>query len=109
MAIVISICQSSYKCLSSIYSYLPEWFYVIVKVVMFIWLFHLNLFVLVCEGEDRQLAVVICIGRSSYMYLSEWLYVFVKVVMFIWMFHLIVFVLVCEGEDRQMAVPHTMQ
>ena len=67
------------------------------------------LFVLVCEGEDGQLAVVICICRSSYMYLSEWLYVFVKVVMFIWMFHLIVFVLVCEGEDRQMAVPHTMQ
>ena len=67
------------------------------------------MFVLVCEGEDRQMAVVICIGRSNYMYLSEWLYVFVKVVMFIWMFHLIVFVLVCEGEDRQMAVPHTMQ
>ena len=47
---VICIGRRSYMCLS-------EWLYVFVKVVMFIWMFHLIVFVLVCEGEDRQMAV----------------------------------------------------
>ena len=34
LAIVISICQSNYKYLTGIYSYLTEWFYVFDKVVM---------------------------------------------------------------------------
>ena len=73
MAIVISICQSSYKYLTGIYSYLTEWFYVFDKVVMltygcFTWL-------CLCWSLRGRTDSWLC-----YMHWSKKLHVFVRVV-----------------------------
>ena len=79
LAIVISICQSNYKYLTGIYSYLTEWFYVFNKVVM---LTH-GCFTGLClcwsvRGRtDSWLLLyalveeVTCVCQSGYMYLSK--------------------------------------
>ena len=83
MAIVISICQSSYKYLTGIYSYLTEWFYVFDKVVMLTYGCFTGLclcwsvrgwtdsrLLLYAKKLHVFVRVVICICQSSHVHLD---------------------------------------